>query len=74
MDVTIGLQNVARELVVETDQTSEQVTKDVLDALESGRPVQLTDNRGRTVVVPAAVVGYVEVGGEERRVGVHNIV
>lgn len=74
MEITIGVQHVARELVLETDQSSEKVLKDVLKALEVGAPVELTDTRGRRVVVPASAVGYVEIGGEEsRRVGFHNI-
>ncbi|WP_149204324.1 DUF3107 domain-containing protein [Actinotalea subterranea] len=74
MEITIGVQHVARELVLETDQTSEKVTKDVLKALEVGAPLEFTDSRGRHVVVPAGVVGYVEIGGDEtRKVGFHNI-
>ena len=74
MEITIGVQHVARELVLETDQTSDQVTKSVLKALEAGVPLELTDSRGRRVIVPTAVLGYVEVGGDEtRKVGFHNI-
>ncbi len=74
MEVTIGVQNVARELVVETDRSSDEVATAVLDALKAGKAVDLTDSRGRRVIVPASVVGYVEVGGDEtRRVGFHNI-
>lgn len=72
MEITIGVQNVARELVVESDQTSEKVAKEVLKALEVGAPIELTDTRGRRVVVPAAAVGYIEIGGDEaRKVGFH---
>lgn len=74
VEITIGVQNVARELVVETDQTADKVAKDVLAAVEKGAPLDLTDARGRRVIVPAATLGYVEFGGDEtRRVGFHNI-
>lgn len=74
MEITIGVQHVARELVLETDQTSEKVVADVRKALESGAPLELTDTRGRHVVIPAASLGYVEVGGDEqRKVGFHNL-
>lgn len=74
MEITIGMQHVARELVLETDQTSDKVAKDILKALEVGAPIELTDTRGRRILVPAAVVGYVEIGGDEaRRVGFHNV-
>lgn len=74
VEITIGVQNVARELVVETDQTADKVVKEVLKALEAGAPLDLTDSRGRRVIVPAGTLGYVEIGGDEtRRVGFHNI-
>ena len=74
MEITIGVQHVARELVLETDQTSDRVAKDVLKALEVGAPVELTDSKGRRVIVPASTVAYVEIGGDEtRKVGFHNI-
>ncbi|WP_284501896.1 DUF3107 domain-containing protein [Actinotalea sp. C106] len=74
VEITIGVQNVARELVVETDQPSEKVAKDVLKAIEVGAPLDITDTKGRRVIVPASTLGYVELGGEEaRKVGFHNI-
>ena len=74
MEITIGVQNVARELVVETDQPSEKVAKDVLKAIEVGAPLDVTDTKGRRVIVPASTLGYVELGGEEaRKVGFHNL-
>ena len=74
MEITIGVQHVARELVLETDQTSDKVAKDVLKALEVGAPIELTDSRGRRIIVPAATLAYIEIGGDEaRKVGFHNI-
>ncbi|KGM09098.1 DUF3107 domain-containing protein [Cellulomonas bogoriensis] len=74
MEITIGVQNVARELVVETDRPAEQVAAEVLKTLESGGPLDLTDSKGRRVIVPAATLGYVELGGDEaRKVGIHSI-
>ena len=74
MEITIGVKNVARELVVDTDQSADDVAAAVATALETSTPLQLTDARGRRVIVPADALGYVEVGGDEaRRVGFHNI-
>ncbi len=74
MEITTGVQHVARELVLETDQTSEKVVADVRTALESGAPLELTDTRGRRIVVPAASLGFVEIGGDEtRKFGFHNL-
>lgn len=70
MEVKIGVQRIAREVVVDSDQTAEEVTKAVTDALESNNPLILTDGRGQRVVVPAAAIGYVDIAGETRgRVG-----
>ncbi|PZR54990.1 DUF3107 domain-containing protein [Xylanimonas oleitrophica] len=70
MEVTIGVQNLPRELALETDLTADEVAAALKKALADGGILELTDTRGRRVVVPAATIGYVEVGPEEtRRVG-----
>ncbi len=69
MDVRIGIQNVARELVLETDVSADEVTKAVRDAM-SGSTFELADGKGRRIVVPSASLAYVEIGEEtKRRVG-----
>jgi hypothetical protein len=70
VDITIGVQNLPRELVIESDQTADEVTAAVTAAL-TGEPVlELVDTRGRRVVVPSASIGYVEIGTESKgRVG-----
>jgi hypothetical protein len=70
MDVRIGIQNVAREVVVESNDSTERVTQQVTAAIHAGTELQLTDTKGRVIIVPAGVIGYVEIGAEEqRRVG-----
>ncbi|WP_432496653.1 MULTISPECIES: DUF3107 domain-containing protein [Kineococcus] len=70
MEVRIGVQNVARELVFESAQTSEEITSAVTAALSEGTVLQLKDEKGRTLVVPVASLGYVDVGAAEvRKVG-----
>jgi hypothetical protein len=70
MDVRIGIQNVARELAFESDQSREDVAKAVEQALASGGLLRLEDSKGGEVIVPAAGLGYVEFGREKpRRVG-----
>ena len=63
MEVKIGVQNAARELVVETDQEADQVEKLVAEAVSGEGVLTLTDTKGRKVIVPAANISYVEVGG-----------
>lgn len=73
MEITIGIQNVSRELNLEVDEKAETVAKSVNDALakhakgDSAAALSLTDTRGRQVVVPAAALGYVEIGAQTPR-------
>ena len=63
MEVKIGVQHSPRELVVDTDDTAEAVEKLVADAVAGEGVVTLTDIKGRKVIVPAAKIAYVEIGG-----------
>lgn len=70
MEVKIGVQNVAREIVLDSAQTADEVAALVEAAVAAGGTLRLTDAGGRSVVVPTTVLGYVETGGSnERRVG-----
>lgn len=71
MEVKIGVQNVARELSIETDLSAEEVMSAVRTALSGeGGVLSLTDSRGREILVPTAAIGYVQVGDSEKgRVG-----
>lgn len=67
MEVTIGVQNVARELTVETDAAGAEVAAAVDAALASPEGVlRLTDSKGRTVLVPGRAIGWVQVGESEK--------
>ncbi|WP_084129310.1 DUF3107 domain-containing protein [Demequina sp. NBRC 110055] len=69
MEIRIGVQNVAREIVIETELSGDEVASKVADAV-AGATLDLTDAKGRRVVVPAGSLGYVEIGEEtKRRVG-----
>ncbi|HEY0187696.1 MAG TPA: DUF3107 domain-containing protein [Cellulomonas sp.] len=70
MDITIGVQNLPRELVIESDQSAEEVTAAVTAALGGKPALELVDARGRRVIVPSSSIGYVEIGTESKgRVG-----
>lgn len=64
MEVKIGVQYAQRELVVETAESAESIEKLVADAVgaESGI-LTLTDSKHRKIIVPAAKIAYVEIGG-----------
>ncbi len=70
MEVKIGVTNVAREITVEPEITPVQVEKAVAEALKTGGALRLEDARGRVVLVPAASIGYVDIGETSKgRVG-----
>ena len=70
MEVKIGIQNVGREIVFESSQNAEAVADVVAEALSAQKELRLKDDKGRLIMVPAGVIGYVEIGAEEvRRVG-----
>ena len=69
MEVKIGVQHVARDLVIETDESAETIEKQVAEALESGGVLSLTDNKGRKVLVPTATLAFVEIGIHTGQVG-----
>ncbi|GHG45274.1 ATP-binding protein [Flavimobilis marinus] len=70
MEITIGVQNLPRELVVETEQDAAEVTAQVTAAIEGKTVLTLTDTRGRQVIVPTATIGYVEISSaDQRKVG-----
>jgi hypothetical protein len=71
VEVKIGVQHANRELVLESDQTPDEVQEQVAEAL-SGKTglLQLTDDKGRRILVPADRLAYVEIGEvSTRKVG-----
>ena len=70
MEVRIGVQQAARELVLESAETPDAVAKKVADAIKADGLLDLVDEKGRRVVVPAAKLAYIEIAAAEvRRVG-----
>ena len=70
VEVKIGVQYAAREIVVESSQTPEAVEALIVAAVKAGGLLTLADERGRRVLVPVEKLAYVEIGeANERRVG-----
>ncbi|MBB5871376.1 3-hydroxyacyl-CoA dehydrogenase [Allocatelliglobosispora scoriae] len=62
MEVKIGVQFAARELVLESTQSPAEVEEAVTTALGSETGVlTLTDEKGRRVIVPVAKLAYIEI-------------
>lgn len=69
MEIRIGVQNVTREIVVETDKTSDDISALVTKAMAGG-VLDLVDVQGRRVIVPTTALAYVQIGQEvHHRVG-----
>ena len=69
MEVKIGVQHAARELSVETDQSPDDVLKSLETAISDETVFSLTDDKGRTVAVPADKVAYLYFTADSRKVG-----
>ena len=71
MEIKIGIQQLSRELTVESPLTPAEVETLVTEALEgTAKVLVLEDEKGRKVMVPTAQLAYVEIGElSVRRVG-----
>lgn len=70
MDIVIGVQHTSRDISLESDETPEEIIKNVTQALAAGGVLTLTDAKGRTVIVPSEKIAYVDLGPAiGRRVG-----
>ena len=62
MEVKIGVQNAARELTIDVEQSADDVEKQIADAVAGEGVLSLQDSKGRRVIVPVAKLAYVELG------------
>lgn len=60
MEVKIGVQYAPRELSVSTDEKPQAVLALLDEALKNDSVFTLTDDKGRTVAVPASRVAYLD--------------
>ena len=68
--VRIAVTDVSSELSFECPSSPEEIKALVASSLSAGTPLILTDIRGHEILVPAAKIGYIEIGEPiERRVG-----
>ena len=70
MEVKIGVVYAPRELVVEVEQSPEEVAKALDKAIVDGGTFSLVDEKGHRVVVPVDKIAYLEVAKpDDRKVG-----
>jgi len=67
VEVKIGVQNAARELSVDTDQSADEVQAALTEALKAESVFTLSDPKGRTVIVPADKIAYLSFAEDSRR-------
>jgi Protein of unknown function (DUF3107) len=68
--IRIAVADISSELAFECELNPSDIKKAVAQALANNAPLILTDIRGHEIIVPAARIGYVEIGQPtERRVG-----
>jgi hypothetical protein len=62
MEVKIGVQHAPRELVVETNDSAEEIQAALDKALADDATLVVSDKRGRLILVPARTIAYVDIG------------
>lgn len=70
MEIKIGVVDTPKELSIDSEESAEAIAKAVQSAIKDGNLLTLNDSRGRTFLVPAEKIAYVEIGpGTSRKVG-----
>jgi hypothetical protein len=64
MEIRIGIQHVNREVVLESNEALATVQKSIDSALATGSLLTLTDEKGRTVIVPGDKIAFIEIGAQ----------
>lgn len=67
MEVKFGITDIPREVAIETTATPEEIAEQIRQAVVESSIVDLTDEKGRRVLIPAAKIGYVDLGAPSAR-------
>ena len=66
MDIELGIQNVARAVTFSTDESADNVSQAIAQAVADNATIDLTDDKGRRIIVPAKALGYAIIGSETK--------
>lgn len=66
MDIELGIRNVARTVTFSTEQNADEVAGTIEAAVANDRTIDLIDDKGRRIVVPARSLGYAIIGSETK--------
>lgn len=67
MEIKVGVKHINREVVVESTDKPDAVREALTTALAEDGLFVINGERGRTVLVPSAGIGYVDLGEENAR-------
>jgi hypothetical protein len=67
VEIKVGIQHVAREIVLETPDSPDSIEQALEQALAKDSFFAVTDERGRKVLIPASKIAYVDLGHEGSR-------
>lgn len=66
MDIELGIQNVSRPVNATVEGDVETVSNIIDEAVSSGKTIDLTDTKGRRIIVPGNALGYALIGSETK--------
>lgn len=66
MDIELGIQNVARPVSFSTDESADNVSQAIAQAVADNATIDLTDDKGRHIIVPVKALGYAIIGSETK--------
>lgn len=67
VEIKIGILNVTREVSIDSTLSGEEVSQRLADAIASNGVLDLSDDKGRRVIIPAQSIGYIDLGPENAR-------
>lgn len=71
MEVRIGIKENGRDLSFESSLSAKELTEKISEAISTEAPMlELSDDKGKTILIATASIAYVEIGADQsRRVG-----
>jgi hypothetical protein len=67
MEIKIGMDNVGREVSLDSTLDTARVFELVEAAISSGELLRLEDRKGNKVLIPGSKIAYVEIGSDSSR-------
>lgn len=67
MELSIGIQNLPREVNIETETSQADIEAQVEAAIADGTSLKVLSTKGSTVIIPGKAIAYVMFGAPEKR-------